>query len=57
MLSKIRLLKKDANLGKPLLGPYKGTRSLRVGPYRILYEVSGRDINIYSIKHRRDVYR
>ena len=33
--------------------------SLRVGPYRILYDIDdgSRTITIYRVKHRRDAYR
>ncbi len=33
--------------------------SLRVGPYRILYDVDdkAREVIIYRVKHRREVYR
>ncbi len=30
---------------------------LRVGNYRVLFEIQGSAITIYRIRHRRDVYR
>lgn len=30
---------------------------LRVGDYRVLYEIEGSDINIYKLSHRKDIYR
>ncbi len=36
--------------------PFPGYR-LRVGDYRILFTVEKRDVTIYSIAHRKDVYR
>jgi mRNA interferase RelE/StbE len=33
--------------------------SLRVGPYRILYDIDdgSRTVTVYRVKHRRDAYR
>ncbi len=46
------------HFGKPLRHELKGARSLRVGDYRILYEIDMRDktVTICAIGHRRDVY-
>ena len=30
---------------------------LRVGDYRVLFEIEGKSIVIYRIRHRRDAYR
>jgi mRNA interferase RelE/StbE len=37
----------------------ENTRRLRVGAYRIVYDVNERDkvITIYRVRHRKDVYR
>ena len=43
--------------GKRLNGRYKGLRSFRIWPYRIIYEIKGKTINIYTIKHRQGVYK
>jgi len=44
--------------GKKLQGRLKDTYSLRVWPYRVLYEFDNKkDIIITDIKHRKDVYR
>lgn len=45
--------------GKQLLGDYKGLRSLRVWPYRILYAVDHAviTVTVLRIGHRKDVYR
>ena len=49
----------DPLVGKPLTGPFKGTRSYRTGVLRILYKFyAGRlVIVILSIDHRKNVYR
>ena len=52
-----RLTVDPIGLGKPLVGEYKGLRRLRVGDWRIIYEVSGGKVFIYSIKLRRDSYK
>ncbi|MCH8068578.1 MAG: type II toxin-antitoxin system RelE/ParE family toxin [Candidatus Marinimicrobia bacterium] len=57
IVTKLKSLAKDPGAGKPLVGLYKGVRSLRIGTYRILYEVSEDKIHVYSIKHRKDAYR
>lgn len=43
--------------GKKLEGQYKDLRSLRVWPYRIIYEIRKNDIIVYTIKHRQSVYK
>ncbi len=42
--------------GRPLRQSLKGHRKLRVGEYRIIYRVSGDDVIILKIGHRREVY-
>lgn len=45
------------NIGKKLKGEFEGKCSLRVWPYRIIYEVYQNSIVIKSIKHRQGVYK
>ena len=56
---KLLILKSDPFLGKPLSGKLKGTLSIRVWPYRIVYEFNPKTKNvmIYKIQHRKEVYR
>lgn len=42
--------------GKPLRYSLNGFRSLRVGEYRVVFLLSGNEILILLIAHRRDVY-
>jgi mRNA interferase RelE/StbE len=44
--------------GKPLRHDLKGARRLRVGDYRIVYEIEEewKTVFILTIRHRRDVY-
>lgn len=43
--------------GKPLRRSLAGYRKLRVGDYRIIFLIDGREVKIFVIGHRRDVYR
>jgi mRNA interferase RelE/StbE len=42
--------------GKPLSAGLAGYRKLRVGDYRVVYELKGREVIILVIAHRREVY-
>ena len=46
--------------------PYEGTKltnvaigqwRIRVGDYRIRYDIEGEEILLYRVRHRRDIYR
>ena len=52
-------LQTDPYAGKPLVGPWKGCHSLRVGVYRILYQIekSILTVHVLDIGHRREIYR
>jgi len=60
-----RIIKKMESLegspyeGKPLVENHKGEFSLRVGDYRIVYEIDSSNHVIYvlTIKHRKHVYK
>ena len=57
ILSKIQSLVDDPFSGKQLVGPLKGKWSLRIGDYRIIYEIVKTTIFILTINHRREVYK
>jgi mRNA interferase RelE/StbE len=42
--------------GIPLKGNLSECYKLRIGNYRVVYEVQGNDVIIICIKHRKDVY-
>jgi len=46
-------------IGKLLDGEFKGVRALRVGDWRILYEIYRKQLRILVIRiaHRREVYK
>lgn len=53
------VLKENPTAGKQLEGKYKGLRTLRVWPYRILYVVNHGTITVTVVKvgHRKNVYK
>ena len=55
---KLVLLESEPTAGKKLVGEYKGMRSLRVWPYRILYEIqsSKKRVEVLVIAHRQGAY-
>ena len=42
--------------GEPLRHHLKGYWKLRIGDYRVVYQVAGEEVWIYRIDHRKDVY-
>lgn len=55
---KERLQVDPINFGKPLRYNLKGFKRLRIGAYRIIYEVDkdNKSIQINAIRHRKDIY-
>jgi len=51
-----RLVLDPERYGKPLGGALAGLRRLRVGDYRVAYQVKGRRVLIWAVLHRRVVY-
>jgi mRNA interferase RelE/StbE len=58
ILSKIESLADRPREGKPLVANHKGEFSLRVGSYRIIYELDNakHTVFILTVKHRKHVY-
>ncbi len=57
ILAKIEAMSDDLKGDvKRLTGSTREHR-LRVGDYRVLFEIEGRSIIIYRVRHRRDAYR
>lgn len=44
---------------EPLAGPLAGLFKLRVGNYRVLYDIIWKErvISIHRVRHRREIYR
>ncbi len=59
ILKKIEKLKNDPDAGKKLKGPLKNFRSLKVWPYRIIYQHSENNKTIFVnvIQHRQSAYK
>ncbi len=59
IIKKLASLEDSPQAGKPLVGNHAGEYSLRVGDYRIVYEIDRRNHTVYilTIKHRRHVYQ
>lgn len=57
VIRKLDLLRNDPLLGKLLMGELKEFRSLRVWPYRILYEFRKTRVIIHRILHRQRAYK
>ena len=43
--------------GEPLRKTLKGYWKLRVGDYRVVYKVEGKEVWIFAIISRKDVYK
>ncbi|MDO8675379.1 MAG: type II toxin-antitoxin system RelE/ParE family toxin [Candidatus Omnitrophota bacterium] len=51
-----RLLADPISYGLPLRKSLRGHRKLRVGDYRVIYRIEGRQVIILKIGHRKSVY-
>ena len=51
-----RLLAAPQEYGEPLRRTLKGYWKLRVGDYRVVFRVKGKDIFVLGIIHRKEVY-
>ena len=58
ILSKIESLSENPRSGKPHVGNHKGEFSMRLGNYRIVYELEAAShiVFILTVKHRKHVY-
>jgi mRNA interferase RelE/StbE len=59
IIKKMESLEENPYEGKPLVGSHKGEFSLRVGNYRVVYEIDSSNHILYVLtaKHRRHVYK
>ena len=53
------LLERDPEAGKALRGRLRGLRSLRVGTYRVIYQLDERRrlVRVLAVRHRAVAYR
>ena len=59
VISKLKELKQNSKLGKPMIGRLSGLWSLRIGKYRALYQIVENELIIFilNIDHRKRVYK
>ena len=50
------ILAEDPKGGEPLHGEFAGLYKLRVGDYRVVYALVGRDVLVLRIRHRGKAY-
>ena len=53
----IQKLKKGPFRGRKLGSVETGQWRIRIGEYRVRYDVVGNDIVLHRIRHRKDIYR
>ena len=51
-----RLGQAPDQFGQRLRQSLRGYWKLRVGDYRVVYEIIGGEVRVYCVRHRRDVY-
>lgn len=51
-----KLVQNPEVFGKPLRRSLRGYRRLRVGSYRVVFKITGKNVKIFAIKHRSAVY-
>ena len=58
IINKLKELKQNPRLGKPLIGKLSGLWSLRIGKYRALYQIVENELIIFilNIGHRKNIY-
>lgn len=52
-----KLMTQPEIFGKPLRRSLAGYRKLRVGDYRVIFQIDKLEVKVFVIGHRRDVYR
>jgi mRNA interferase RelE/StbE len=56
ILREINILKTNPYVGKPLRGEWKGIYSLRIGDYRVLYQIKEEKVYLLVVGHRKRIY-
>ncbi len=56
LIEKIQLMENDLAGDVKRLTNFTPEYRLRVGSYRVLFEVEGEKVVIYRVRHRKDVY-
>ena len=50
-------LSADPYIGEPLRGKFKGMYKYRIGSYRVIYVIEGKEVWVLKVGHRKHVYR
>jgi mRNA interferase RelE/StbE len=53
----IQRILNNPKVGKPLCYELSGLRSMRVSPFRLIYEIMGDKIVLHKFEHRKKVYK
>lgn len=58
ILNKIKQLKQNPFIGKPLVGNLSGLWRLRIDKYRIIYQINKNELIIFILEvgHRKNIY-
>lgn len=56
IIREVNILKTNPYVGKPLRGEWKGVYSLRIGDYRVLYQIKKNEVFLLVVGHRKRVY-
>ncbi|MBI4056028.1 MAG: type II toxin-antitoxin system RelE/ParE family toxin [Elusimicrobia bacterium] len=51
-----RLSTSPTQYGKSLGGSLTGLRRIRIGDFRVAYQVEGQVVVVWAIKHRKEIY-
>jgi mRNA interferase RelE/StbE len=57
VLARIEAMSTDLRGDVKRLTGFTGEYRLRVGDYRVLFEIEGKSIVVYRVRHRREAYR
>lgn len=59
LIEAIDKLPENPHIGKPLKGNFAGLRRLRIGDYRVVYEINEGEVLILILRvaHRKEIYR
>lgn len=57
VLDALEKLESDPHVGERVVAQETGQWRLRVGDWRIRYDIVGREVHLLRVRHRREVYR
>lgn len=57
IIKELKILEEKPYSGKRLVGRLQGLLSLRIGDYRIIYQLAEKKIIIRTVGHRKTIYK